>query len=359
MGISGLIGAGASDGLDEVIIQQLAKQKFAEQIRAQQAEEAQRAAQMAQQGEQFSARMAQDATQFQGTMDSQAANRRQRSNEAGVEDMLRQRQVMDAQEAAKAQASGLEALAADASLPPAVRRMVDVTRRSGGAIKPGALGPEDLASPEEQDAASKRDIELYARKMGAGADAQAAAAARYREPKPTGPGGLSAGQLTSAKQFQDDYYRDSKTYVTVRNAYQQVAGAAQNPDAAGDLSLIFGYMKMLDPNSVVRETEFANAQNAAGVPDQVRNLYNRAMSGERLNPNQRKQFVGQANRIMKSAHDNQQRVRKTYGTRAEKFGIDPTMVLDDDEPMPGAGAAPAAAPDGGAPTKKFTILGVK
>lgn len=94
MGISGLIGAGASDGLDEVIIQQLAKQKFAEQVRAQQAEEAQRAAQMAQQGEQFNARMAQDATQFQGTMDSQAANRRQRSNEAGVEDMMRQHAAM-------------------------------------------------------------------------------------------------------------------------------------------------------------------------------------------------------------------------------------------------------------------------
>lgn len=94
MGISGLVGAGASDGLDQVIIQQLAKQKFAEQVRAQQAEEAQRAAQMAQQGEQFNARMAQDATQHQDVIDSQAANRRQQANQWGVEDMMRQAAAM-------------------------------------------------------------------------------------------------------------------------------------------------------------------------------------------------------------------------------------------------------------------------
>jgi len=39
---------------------------------------------------------------------------------------------------------------------------------------------------------------------------------------------------------------------------------------------------MLDPGSVVRESEFATAQNAAGVPDQVRNMYNKVLSGTRL-----------------------------------------------------------------------------
>lgn len=350
MGISGLIGAGASDSLDEVIIQQLAKQKFAEQVRAQQAQESIQQARLAQDAQQHG-----DVIKLRGReQDFRETQANEEMQQAGIADMRAQQEKQRVNLTRLNTETSLDDLAQDSTVPPQVRRMVDLMNRSGGAVKPGAIGPEDMASPEEQQAATEADIANYARKMGAGANAQAAAAARYREPKPTGPGGLSAGQLTSAKQFQDDYYRDSKTYVTVRNAYQQVAGAAQNPDAAGDLSLIFGYMKMLDPNSVVRETEFANAQNAAGVPDQVRNIYNRAMSGERLNPNQRKQFVGQANRIMKSAHDNQQRVRKTYGTRAEKFGIDPTMVLDDDEPMPGASASPAAAP-AAAPTRRIKM----
>lgn len=53
----------------------------------------------------------------------------------------------------------------------------------------------------------------------------------------------------------------------VMTMYQKVQGAAERPSAANDLAMIFAYMKMLDPGSVVREQEFANAQNAAGIPD--------------------------------------------------------------------------------------------
>ena len=66
----------------------------------------------------------------------------------------------------------------------------------------------------------------------------------------------------------------SKDYFTVRDSEAKINAVASDPSAASDLALIFSFMKVLDPGSVVREQEFANAQNAAGVPDQVRNLYN-------------------------------------------------------------------------------------
>ncbi|WP_204128690.1 hypothetical protein, partial [Pseudomonas ogarae] len=78
------------------------------------------------------------------------------------------------------------------------------------------------------------------------------------------------------------------------NSYGQIAQAAKTPSAQNDLALIFSYMRMLDPASVVREGEFATAQNAAGVPDQIRNAYNKAVNGERLNPEQRTGFVSSA-----------------------------------------------------------------
>jgi len=34
-------------------------------------------------------------------------------------------------------------------------------------------------------------------------------------------------------------------------------------------------MKILDPGSVVREGEFATAQNSAGIPERIRAKYNR------------------------------------------------------------------------------------
>lgn len=339
MGLSGLIGAGAQGGLEELLTRQLLEQQQAERERAQRAQEAAQSRQMDQQASRDSDLMA-----HYGRQDARAEKSdREESNRAGVADMERQRGQMDKQEALAQLREELAKFEADPSIPSRVKAQ-------GRAGRLGITGTsdEDFASSEERDAEGTRK----AGQVGAEAEARAKAEAKYRAPKEapqTGVAGMSAVQLSTAKQFQDDYARDSKTYTTVRNAYQQVAGAATNPDAAGDLSLIFGYMKMLDPNSVVRETEFANAQNAAGVPDQVRNLWNRAMKGERLNPNQRQQFVGQAKRLWTSAHGNQGRVRKTYNDRATKFAIDPSMVLDDEEPLddaPSVGTVKMQAPTG-------------
>ena len=141
---------------------------------------------------------------------------------------------------------------------------------------------------------------------------------------------------SAALKFQDDYARDSKPYLTMREAYQRVKSA--KPDAAGDLSLIFAYMKILDPNSVVREQEFANAQNAAGVPARIRNQYNKVMEGTRLAPEQRQQFQAQAEALFESAKTNQRGVRKTYSSRAQQWKIPETIVLDEEDEFLGAPA---------------------
>ena len=120
--------------------------------------------------------------------------------------------------------------------------------------------------------------------------------------------------------------QEVKDYATVRSAYQSVQAAARQPSAAGDLSLIFAYMKILDPGSVVREQEFANAQNAAGIPDRVRNLYNRALNGQRLNPNQRRDFINQANNLFQTRQQTYDRIAGEYRGYAESYGVSPDRV---------------------------------
>lgn len=101
----------------------------------------------------------------------------------------------------------------------------------------------------------------------------------------------------------------------------KIEKAAKNPSAAGDLSLIFGYMRMLDPGSTVREGEFANAQNAAGVPDRIRNMYNRTISGERLNPDQRNDFLSQSYGLYNSHVEGFSKVKSQYDSIAKKRGL--------------------------------------
>lgn len=114
--------------------------------------------------------------------------------------------------------------------------------------------------------------------------------------------------MALGKQFEDE----SKTFKIQANAYNQILASAEDATAAGDLSLIFGYMKMLDPNSVVRETEFANAQNAAGVPEIIRAKYNQALNGERLSDSTRNDFVDRASKVYGSALSQQIDLEDTY-----------------------------------------------
>lgn len=117
-----------------------------------------------------------------------------------------------------------------------------------------------------------------------------------------------------------------KDFNTIDSAFRNIQTVANKPDAAGDLSLIFSYMKLLDPQSTVREGEFANAQNAAGVPDQILNQYNKLKSGERLNPNQRAQFLGQAQNLYDSKKSQLEEIQSEFGSLANRAKVDPNLV---------------------------------
>lgn len=119
------------------------------------------------------------------------------------------------------------------------------------------------------------------------------------------------------------YLNQSKTFTTVKEAYGRILSSDNTP--AGDIALIFNYMKMLDPGSVVREGEFATAQNAAGVPDIVRNLYNRAMQGTRLNTKQIADFRQQAGNVYQSQAEQQRQLQQYYTNIA---GITPGVAID-------------------------------
>jgi len=141
-------------------------------------------------------------------------------------------------------------------------------------------------------------------------------------------------------QLRGEISGTTKDFRTVRDALGSLDAIAQQDSAGSDIALIFSYMKILDPNSVVRETEFATAQNAAGVPDQVRNAFNRALNGERLNPTQREDFLSVARRIGKQQAGQYQRTIDQYRDVAKRTGVDwSNVVLDQDLLTPGGGIA--------------------
>lgn len=159
-----------------------------------------------------------------------------------------------------------------------------------------------------------------------------------------------APKLSDQSTMRQQFLAQSKDFVTVRDSFARLNAAAKNPSAAGDLAMIFNYMKMLDPGSVVRETEFANAQNAAGVPEQIRAQWNRVLRGERLTDVTRQDFLTQAGGQYQAQLGGQRNLEEQYRKISAGAGMDPSQIVVDftgSVAVPDAGARmPVIGPNG-------------
>lgn len=150
---------------------------------------------------------------------------------------------------------------------------------------------------------------------------------------------------------------DVKTYQATRDGYEKVRTSASLDSAQGDMGLVYGFMKMLDPTSVVREGEFATAEQAGGIPDTVVNLYNKAWSGERLTPQQREQFVRAAEAQYGNTVKNLEAVNTRYGGLANEYGVPTDRFVEKPkayEPLKiGGPAAKVVTPTGPVEIERF------
>jgi hypothetical protein len=108
-------------------------------------------------------------------------------------------------------------------------------------------------------------------------------------------------------------------------------------------------MKVLDPTSVVREGEFATAANAGSVPDAVRNMWNRLLTGERLGAN-RQDFINQATNMFNSATTQQNQLVSEYQRIAKANGITPENVIVNVAPTSTYNGAPISTANTGSTT---------
>lgn len=137
----------------------------------------------------------------------------------------------------------------------------------------------------------------------------------------------------AAMDLRKEFRANNKDYYTVGDAYSKIRGVSENPSAAGDLSMIFNYMKMLDPASVVRESEFRNAENAKAwfdqnrVPNDIRLAYQKAVSGQMLLPEQRADFMNQAGNLFNAQKSRFDKESEIYQDIANRTGIAPDLVV--------------------------------
>ena len=109
-----------------------------------------------------------------------------------------------------------------------------------------------------------------------------------------------------------------KAYQEVDSAFRQVKEGAKMQSPAGDLAAATKVMKILDPGSVVRESELGMAIAATGLADRVGNYATMVLKGTKLTPSQRKDFTDLSEKLYNAAANQYNAKRSEYETIANR-----------------------------------------
>jgi len=127
------------------------------------------------------------------------------------------------------------------------------------------------------------------------------------------------------KQYQDT--PEVKNFGEVRSAYNIINKSLSSASPAGDLAGATTFMKLLDPTSVVRDTELRLAMEATGVVDRAQNYFNMLATGQKLNPTQRQDFLNVANKLYQAAEEVKNKYDIQYAEIAKTNKLDPSKVI--------------------------------
>ena len=148
-------------------------------------------------------------------------------------------------------------------------------------------------------------------------------------------------EFTYQKELADKGVTSSKEAVTLRKEFTQQSkdigfqsaqkswNNVQNADksAAGDLTVIYSYIKALDPDSVVREGEINLTKAAESVPSNIIRAYERAKQGRIISPQLRQKMSHELGLIYNERADKQTQLNAFYSGLATDMQTDPQKVI--------------------------------
>jgi len=130
-----------------------------------------------------------------------------------------------------------------------------------------------------------------------------------------------------ANELRDEFNALTKDFRAVQDAHTKIT--TTSPTGAGDMSLLYNYVKLLDPTSVVRESEFAAAAASGSFGERVQTAVNKVMTGQRLDANLRKDFINEASNLYKAQKAGADRIKDQYTNMAKRAKLNPEDVIVD------------------------------
>jgi hypothetical protein len=164
-------------------------------------------------------------------------------------------------------------------------------------------------------------------------------------------------EMSLSKAFKSEpIYKD---FSDMQAAFGQVVSSLSAGTPIGDVAGATKIMKLLDPGSVVRESELAIAMAASGRMDRLQNYFNNMMSGQKLTPTQRDDFKALANELYAAAGQAYNQKRGEYEGFGQAYGFKnlntalgaPAKIPSLMRNAPGAGGGATPSTGGGGTTR--------
>lgn len=158
----------------------------------------------------------------------------------------------------------------------------------------------------------------------------------------------------ASKQASETFDQETKLRVEHQNLtkgfdvaqtnYATMPELAADETGGSDIALVNAFYKTFAPDSTVMEGEFASAGRAAGLPDRIVGLFEKAMTGQVLTPQQRQELTTAAGRFynqrkasVEGANERYTKLAQSYpGVNSDRVVINPIRDLPKYEPKPKA-----------------------
>lgn len=141
--------------------------------------------------------------------------------------------------------------------------------------------------------------------------------------------------FANEEKLRTEFDKNTKKFGSSTFAYNSIVAGYNNslkdPASAGvnDIMIVRAFLLMIEPNSVVRESEFATAAKSQGMMQYTKNLISKMKEGAILTQVSRRRFYNAAMGYMRSVKSGYKIQMDRYRKIARSHGINPKSVVVD------------------------------
>ena len=134
------------------------------------------------------------------------------------------------------------------------------------------------------------------------------------------------------KEFDD--LPEVTSYKKALPAFSAIQGAVKRNTTQSDINIVYGLAKLYDPDSVVREGEYATVANSPNIPERVKGWIQYLDGGGRLTPQVKKEILAEATSRMKSYEAPYMAARQNFTAIGRNSGADSSLIFPSEHRSP-------------------------